>query len=101
MAVTAASASKDSKSSIWSALPSFRESYPGLLALVIIAVFCELPGLPWPFTVHHLLQYVDHVLPPIYGKGLFIDLLHFNYVVISLAVGILIRNLIGVPKSWE
>lgn len=104
MAVTAASATtgaKPRKPSVWSALPSFRESYPGFLALIIIAVFCELPGLPWPFTVHHLLQYIDHVLPPIYGKGLFIDLLHFNYVVISLAVGILIRNLIGVPKSWE
>jgi len=100
-AVAASIEAGSTKHSVWSILPGFRESYPGLLALIIIAVFCELPGLPWPITVHHLLQYIDHVLPPIYGKGLFIDLLHFNYVVISLAVGIIIRNVIGVPKSWE
>ncbi|MBW2031242.1 MAG: putative sulfate exporter family transporter [Deltaproteobacteria bacterium] len=104
MATDAASLSQDlkgEKASVWSVLPGFRESYPGLLALIIIAVFCQLPGLPWPITVYHLLHYIDQVLPPIYGKGLFTDLLHFNYVVISLVVGILIRNLIGVPKSWE
>lgn len=90
-----------SKVSIWQALPSFRESMPGLLAMFIISVFCGLPGVPWPFTVERLLSYIDHVLPPIYGKGLFIDLLHFNYVVIGLVVGMVIRNVIGVPKSWE
>ena len=87
--------------SMFDVLPSFRESLPGLLALIIISIFCQLPGLAWPITVHHLLEYIDHVLPPIYGKGLFTDLLHFNYVVICLAVGILIRNVVGVPKSWE
>lgn len=89
------------KVSIWQALPGFRESMPGLLAMFVIAAFCGLPGLPWPFTIERLLSYIDHVLPPIYGKGLFIDLLHFNYVVIGLVVGIVIRNVIGVPKSWE
>ena len=89
------------KSSMWSALPGFHESYPGLLALIIIAIFCGLPGLSWPITIQHFLEYIDEVLPPIYGKGLFTDLLHFNYVVISLAAGILIRNVAGVPKSWE
>lgn len=82
-------------------LPGFHESWPGLLAIIVIALFCELPGLPWPFTVHNLLVYIDHILPPIQGRGLFTDLLHFNYVVICLAVGILIRNVIGVPKRWE
>lgn len=104
MATKAASASikKASKStSVFDVLPGWRESLPGLLALIIIAVFARLPGLAWPITVHHLLEYIDHVLPPIYGKGLFTDLLHFNYVVICLAVGILIRNVVGVPKSWE
>jgi len=86
---------------MWSTLPGFRESLPGLLALIIIGIFCELPGLPWPITVHNLLHYIDQVLPPIYGEGLFTDLLHFNYVVISLGVGILIRNVVGVPRSWE
>lgn len=86
---------------MWSVLPGFRESWPGLLAIIVIALFCELPGLPWPFTVHKLLAYIDHVLPPIQGRGLFIDLLHFNYVVICLAVGIIIRNVVGVPKKWE
>jgi uncharacterized integral membrane protein (TIGR00698 family) len=95
------SGSKAGKSSMWSVLPGFRESWPGLLAIIVIALFCELPGLPWPFTVHKLLAYIDHVLPPIQGRGLFIDLLHFNYVVICLAVGIIIRNVIGVPKKWE
>jgi len=89
------------KMSMWSTLPSFRQSLPGLLAVVIIAIFCGIPGIPWPFTAEALLKYIDAVLPPIYGKGLFIDLLHFNYVVIGLAAGILIRNLIGFPKSWE
>jgi uncharacterized integral membrane protein (TIGR00698 family) len=84
-----------------SVLPGFRESWPGLLAIIVIALFCELPGLPWPFTVHKLLAYIDHVLPPIQGRGLFIDLLHFNYVVICLAAGIIIRNVFGVPKRWE
>ena len=89
------------KVSMWSALPTFRQSLPGLLALIIIAIFCGVPGIPWPFTIEALLKYIDAVLPPIYGKGLFIDLLHFNYVVIGLAVGIVIRNALGVPKSWE
>ena len=89
------------KMSMWRTLPSFRQSLPGLLAVVIIAIFCGIPGIPWPFTAEALLKYIDAVLPPIYGKGLFIDLLHFNYVVIGLAAGILIRNLIGFPKSWE
>jgi uncharacterized integral membrane protein (TIGR00698 family) len=89
------------KTSMWSVLPGFRESWPGLLAIIVIALFCELPGLQWPFTVHKLLAYIDHVLPPIQGRGLFIDLLHFNYVVICLAAGIIIRNVFGVPKSWE
>jgi len=86
---------------MWSVLPGFRESWPGLLAIIVIALFCELPGLPWPITVHKLLLYIDHVLPPIQGRGLFTDLLHFNYVVICLSAGIIIRNVFGVPKSWE
>jgi uncharacterized integral membrane protein (TIGR00698 family) len=97
-----ASAEKGSKgTSMFDVLPRWRDSYPGLLALIIIAIFCQLPGIPWPITVHHLLVYIDHVLPPIYGKGLFTELLHFNYVVICLVVGILIRNVVGVPKNWE
>ena len=89
------------KPSVWSALPSFRKSWPGLLAMAIIALFCGLPGLHFPFTIDTLLHYIDAVLPPIYGKGFFTDLLHFNYVVTCLVIGILIRNVIGVPHSWE
>ena len=37
------SGSVSGKSSKWSTLPGFRESWPGLLAIVIIALFCELP----------------------------------------------------------
>ncbi|MGA3173472.1 MAG: putative sulfate exporter family transporter [Syntrophorhabdales bacterium] len=87
--------------SIWSSLPDFRASWPGLLAIVVIAVLCGLPGVDFPFTVQNLLAYIDAVLPPIYGKGLFVDLLHFNYVVIGLVAGIAIRNVVGVPRSWE
>jgi uncharacterized integral membrane protein (TIGR00698 family) len=86
---------------MWSALPTFRQSLPGLLALIVIAVFCGIPGIPFPFTIEALLKYIDAVLPPIHTKGLFIDLLHFNYVVIGLVTGILIRNVFGVPRSWE
>jgi uncharacterized integral membrane protein (TIGR00698 family) len=89
------------KPSVWSALPGFGKSWPGLLAMAIIALFCGLPGLHFPFTIDTLLHYIDAVLPPIYGKGFFTDLLHFNYVVTCLVVGILIRNVIGVPHSWE
>jgi len=89
------------KPSVWSALPSFQKSWPGLLAMAIIAALCGLPGLHHLFTIDTLLHYVDAVLPPIYGKGFFTDLLHFNYVVTCLVVGILIRNAIGVPHSWE
>ena len=87
--------------SMWSALPTFRQSLPGILALIIIAIFCGVPGIPFPYTVEAFLKYVDAVLPPIHTKGLFIDLLHFNYVVIGLVAGILIRNVFGVPRSWE
>src|SRR5271157_201824 len=89
------------KPSLWSSLPGFSASWPGLLAMVVIAVLCGLPGVDFPFTIQNLLAYLDAVLPPIYGKGLFVDLLHFNYVVIGLVVGILIRNVVGVPRSWE
>jgi uncharacterized integral membrane protein (TIGR00698 family) len=89
------------KVSMWSALPTFRQSLPGILALIVIAIFCGVPGIPFPFTIEAFLKYVDAVLPPIYTKGLFTDLLHFNYVVIGLVVGILIRNVFGVPRSWE
>jgi uncharacterized integral membrane protein (TIGR00698 family) len=89
------------KVSMWSALPTFRQSLPGILALIVIAVFCGVPGVPFPYTIEAFLKYVDAVLPPIYTKGLFTDLLHFNYVVIGLVVGILIRNVFGVPRSWE
>ena len=86
---------------MWTSLPGFRESRHGFLAMVIIALFCGLPGFSWFPNIEDFLRYIDQVLPPIYGKGLFLDLLHFNYVVIALVVGMLIRNVIGVPKSWE
>jgi uncharacterized integral membrane protein (TIGR00698 family) len=89
------------KVSMWSTLPAFRQSLPGILALIMIAIFCGVPGIPFPYTIEALLKYIDVVLPPIHTKGLFIDLLHFNYVVIGLVAGILIRNVFGVPRSWE
>jgi uncharacterized integral membrane protein (TIGR00698 family) len=89
------------KVSIWDALPSFREAWPGLLAMLLLAFICGLPGVPWPFTIERLFWYFDHILPPINGKGLFLDLLHCNYVVTGLVLGLIIRNFIGVPKSWE
>jgi uncharacterized integral membrane protein (TIGR00698 family) len=92
---------KMKKVSKWAALPSLKESAPGLIAMTVIALFCEMPGIPWPYTVEVVLKYIDVVLPPINGKGLFVDLLHFNYVVTCLVAGIVIRNFIGVPKSWE
>ena len=63
------SGSVSARSSRWSTLPGFRESWPGILAIMVIALFCELPGLPWPVTVHKLLLYIDHVLPPIQGRA--------------------------------
>ncbi len=69
--------------------------------MTVLAVLCGLPGIDFPFTLDSLLRYIDAVLPPVYGKGFFVDLLHFNYVVTCLVVGIVIRNVIGVPNSWE
>jgi uncharacterized integral membrane protein (TIGR00698 family) len=92
---------KTREPSVWSALPSFRKSWPGLLAMAILALLCGLPGLNFLFTLDTLLHYIDAVLPPIYGKGFFTDLLHMNYVVNCLIVGIVVRNVIGVPNSWE
>lgn len=92
---------KKRKLSVWSALPTFKESWPGFLAMAIIAILCGLPGLQSIFSIDGILHYIDAVLPPIYGKGLFTDLLHFNYVVTCLVVGILFRNVVGVPESWE
>lgn len=89
------------KPSVWSALPSFQKSWPGLLAMALIALFSGLPGLNFPLSLDSLLRYIDAVLPPVYGKGLFVDLLHFNYVVTCLVMGIVIRNVVGVPASWE
>lgn len=89
------------KPSVWSVLPSFQKSWPGLLAMTVLAVLCGLPGIELPFTLDSLLRYIDAVLPPVYGKGFFVDLLHFNYVVTCLVVGIIVRNVIGVPNSWE
>ena len=94
-------APKPRQPSVWSTLPSFKESWPGLLAMAILALLCGLPGLNFLFTIESLLHYIDAVLPPIYGKGFFTDLLHMNYVVNCLIIGILVRNLIGVPNSWE
>jgi uncharacterized integral membrane protein (TIGR00698 family) len=87
--------------SVWSSLPKFQKSWPGLLAMALLALFCGLPGLNFPLTLDTLLHYIDAVLPPIYGKGFFTDLLHMNYVVNCLIVGIVVRNVIGVPNSWE
>jgi uncharacterized integral membrane protein (TIGR00698 family) len=87
--------------SVWSSLPGFKKSWPGLLAMALLALFCGLPGLNFPLTLDTLLHYVDAILPPIYGKGFFTDLLHMNYVVNCLIVGIVVRNVIGVPNSWE
>jgi uncharacterized integral membrane protein (TIGR00698 family) len=101
VAAASADAGLTRKVSMWSTLPSFRQSLPGILALILIAIFCGVPGIPFPYTIEALLKYIDSVLPPIHTKGLFIDLLHFNYVVIGLVAGILIRNVFGVPRSWE
>jgi uncharacterized integral membrane protein (TIGR00698 family) len=87
--------------SAWSALPNLEKSWPGLLAMAVMAIFCGLPGLNFPFSLDALLRYIDAVLPPINGKGLIVDLLHFNYVVTCLVVGIVFRNVIGIPNSWE
>jgi uncharacterized integral membrane protein (TIGR00698 family) len=89
------------KVSIWQALPSWKEAWPGLLAMLVLAFICGLPGVPWPYTIEHLFWYFDHMLPPINGKGLFLDLLHCNYVVTGLVLGLIIRNFVGVPKKWE
>jgi len=60
---------KARKDSVWNLIPSWRESLPGALAMIIIAIFCGLPGIPWPFTIQNLLSYIDQILRRFTGKG--------------------------------
>lgn len=83
------------------ALPGLQEAWPGLLAILIIALLVGVPGITFGgFTIDNGLKALDNILPKVGGKGIFTGLLHLNYVVIALVVGIIIRNVIGMPKAW-
>ncbi len=83
------------------ALPGLREAWPGLLAILVIALLVGVPGITLGgFTLENALKALDNILPKLGGKGLFTGILHFNYVVAALLVGIIIRNVIGMPKAW-
>ena len=50
----------------------FHEVLPGLLAMFFIAIFSNnLAGVPNPFTLQNLFQYLDNDVGPVNGQPLF------------------------------
>ena len=87
--------------SSWCALYCVKETMPGILAMVMIAMISNgLPGVPFPFTMHNLFAWLDRVIGPIYGQSFF-QLLNMNFVTVPILMGMLIGNIFGVPDSWK
>lgn len=71
---------------------------PGLFLLLAIAAFARGTGdlgFPQWTGAEALLR----TLPVhVYGKNLFVDILHLNFILITIIIGMLIRNTIGTPR---
>lgn len=89
------------RKSIWSSLYNFQAVLPGLLAMLLIAVFANnLPGVPNPFTLENLFHWLDRVIGPFNHQPLF-QILNSNFVWNPLLLGLLIGNIFGVPDRWK
>lgn len=96
-----ASAYDRSRRSILSSLYSYKTVLPGLLAMLLIAVFANnLPGVPNPFTLENLFFWLDGVVGPLNHQPLF-QILNSNFVWNPLLLGLIIGNLFGVPDIWK
>lgn len=97
----AAMAYDTTRKSVFSALYSFKEVLPGLLAMFFVAVFSNnLPGVPNPFTLENLFYWLDGVIGPLNHQG-FSKIMNSNFVWNPLLLGIVIGNVFGVPDSWK
>lgn len=77
--------------------PTWLKVVPGLFLLFAIAVFARGTvdfGFPQWTGAEDWLK----TLPVnVYGKNLFVDILHLNFILITIMIGMLIRNTIGTP----
>lgn len=89
------------RKTIFSALYSFPEILPGLLAMVHIAIFSNnMPGVPNPFTLANFFHWLDGVIGPLNHQPFF-QLLNSNFVWNPILLGLIIGNVFGVPNSWK
>ncbi len=87
--------------SIWSSLYGFQAVLPGLLAMLMIAVFANnLPGVPNSFTLENLFYWLDGVIGPLNHQPFF-QIMNSNFVWNPLLLGLLIGNIFGVPDRWK
>ncbi len=101
MAQSAAATYDDHRRSFLSSLYSFGKTFPGLMAMLFIAVFANnLPGVPNPFTLSNLFAWLDGVIGPLNHQPMF-QLLNSNFVWNPLLLGLIIGNLFGVPNIWK
>jgi len=82
--------------------PTWLKVIPGLFLLFAIAVFARGTddfGFPQWTGAEAWLK----TLPVnVYGKNLFVDILHLNFILITIMIGMLIRNTIGTPPGpWR
>ena len=82
----------EQKSSVWI------QAIPGLILLFIISAFARGTadfGLPQWKGLEGILKGLPVML---YGKNLFTDILHLNFILLVIIIGMLIRNTIGIPQ---
>lgn len=92
---------EERRRSIFSSLYTFSEVLPGLLAMLLIAVFANnMPGVPNPFTLANLFHWIDGVAGALHHQPLF-QILNSNFVWNPLILGLLIGNIFGVPDAWK
>ncbi|MBN1848484.1 MAG: putative sulfate exporter family transporter [Deltaproteobacteria bacterium] len=89
------------RKSFLTSLYTFREVLPGLLAMFFIAIFSNnLAGVPNPFTLENLFQWLDWVIGPLNHQPFF-QILNSNFVWNPILLGLIIGNIFGVPDSWK
>jgi uncharacterized membrane protein YadS len=91
----------EKRKSFLTALYTFQDVLPGLLAMLLIAIFANnLPGVPNPFTLQNLFYWLDGVVGPLNHQPLF-QILNSNFVWNPLLLGLIIGNVFGVPDRWK
>lgn len=87
--------------SFLSALYTFKDVLPGLLAMFFVAIISNnLAGVPNPLTLQNLFAWLDGVIGPLNHQPLF-QILNSNFVWNPLLMGLIIGNVFGVPDCWK